>query len=159
MGEGCAKSSWVTNQHFCCRFSPHQQEVCDENYKKKCTIVFITQSQTEMVRSLVLNPRAKFAICLSRCESAIGPWRSVAQGKGWRSAGRCTSPPAPPSMWRRSLASSSATPAVRSYLLRFVGLGAALRRGRRSATTRRSTPRSISPRNIATSAPREFAIR
>ena len=61
MGEGCAKSSWVTNQHFCCRFSPHQQEVCDENYKKKCTIVFITQSQTEMVRSLVLNPRANFA--------------------------------------------------------------------------------------------------
>ena len=32
------------------RFSPHQQEVCDDNYKKKCTIVFVTQSQTEMVR-------------------------------------------------------------------------------------------------------------
>jgi len=32
------------------RFTPHQQEVCDENYKKKCTIVFVTQSQRETVQ-------------------------------------------------------------------------------------------------------------
>ena len=47
-----------------CRFSPHQEEVCEENYKKKCTIVFVTQSQTETVgiqtwTQLQYNPEYK----------------------------------------------------------------------------------------------------
>ena len=46
---------------FVFRFTPHQQEVCDENYKKKCTIVFVTQSQRETVRMHLcrLSPKSK----------------------------------------------------------------------------------------------------
>ena len=32
-------------------FTPHQEQVCSDNYKKKCSIVFVTRSSPETVRT------------------------------------------------------------------------------------------------------------
>ena len=62
---------------FVFRFTPHQQEVCDENYKKKCTIVFVTQSQRETVRMHICRLSLKSMIVTKADDSHQNPTSQV----------------------------------------------------------------------------------
>ena len=75
-------------------FSPHQQQVCTEDYSKKCQITFVKQSVSESVRECYVPleqqcSQAGQEVCRTYLETTCTTRYRRCAGRTWR-------PPAPP---------------------------------------------------------------
>merc|ERR1711976_28500 len=112
------------------QFTPSQEEVCEEDFEKQCSITFKQQAYNETVK---------------KCYK---PVEKVCNGQGPEEAELSMSHPAAPSMLRNSQASLLETPLVRSSPLRSVVLDVPLRRDLKSVMTRLLLPLWMSQRRF-----------